>query len=95
MPDYDPQSQAFPTPGITLDVSKRVAFLSTLHVTSNNSFSEHFTVIRSVRLSTPVPSLDGMSACDSKTVQVYKPYFKNTLRQIRYMIQLMDAKFNR
>jgi hypothetical protein len=32
MPDYEPQSQAFPTPGITLDVSKRVA---TLRVTYN------------------------------------------------------------
>jgi hypothetical protein len=43
MPDYDPQNLAFPTPGITLDVSKPVTHhMFALRIANSNRFAEHF-----------------------------------------------------
>jgi hypothetical protein len=66
MPDYEPQSQAFPTPGITLDVSKPVA------VQVSVSSSEHFTVLCRVRFLIHLPPLDIMPAC-------CKSYYNNII----------------
>jgi hypothetical protein len=54
MPDYEPHSQAFPTPGLTLDVSKLVA----VQMCALCDLTEHFTVTHIVR---PSPHLASRS----------------------------------